>query len=478
MAIKIDKIPSNTKIHVTELGNEGFDHYMGFISEAYNAELLWPSVQPLYSRIRRSDPEITIIRQIFTALTRQIVLRFELPDDANDDEKKAKEFGEEALRDIDGGTTEFLETTVSNVPFFGWGWFEVLNGYRDPDWRPPDKNDKWQSQYNDGLVGVRRLAWRDSSSFKEWILDPETCRLLGMIQSGRFGTEDIILPLENSLHVTFGDVNNPEGLTPLEAVWRLERIKYGLEVINGIGFEHAAGYLNVTVDGTLSEADKTNIKKAARAIMTAQEGNYATWPKGVDGEVKDIPFSAASSLLAAIKYYGILKLSIYNSQWVALSSTTGSGSFSAMQESSSMFMTTYNSMMAGFIRQVDEQVFKKLFELNALAWPNMVNRPRLTFSPIKKKVSLDEIGNFISKLDGWILGDEDIKAIRERTGILPTAIPEEQSIGIKETVKPANLSINPENKKRIRSAFEAYVEKAKDENPEMYALVMKKLGAE
>jgi hypothetical protein len=442
-------------------------------------------VQPLFSRIRRSDPEMTIIRQIFAALTRRVKLRFDLPDDANDDEKQALVFGEQVLADLEGGYIPMLETLVSNVPFFGWGWFEILHGIRSSDWRPPDENDQWGSSYNDGLIGIRRLAWRDSSSFKAWQLDPKSGRLLGMVQTKGIGFEDVTLPLKNSLHVTFGDSNNPEGLSPLEAVWRLERIKYGLEVVQGIGFEHAAGYLDVKVEETLSSQDKALIKKAARAILTAQEGNYATWPAGTTGEVKDIPFAAGSPLLEAIKYYGILKLSIYNTQWVALSSTTGAGSYAAMDDSSSMFMSTYNAMIDGFIRQIDEQVFRPLYQINALAWPGMERRPRLTFDPIEKRISLTELGSFITQLDGLILGDDDIKAIRERSGFLPVAVPDAQSKGVKDkpapvapaasTAAPAAAALKPQDRAKLRSSFRAYLEHIRLSDPDTYKLISGKL---
>lgn len=72
----------------------------------------------------------------------------------------------------------------------------------------------------------------------------------------------IILPLDNSLHITFGDANNPEVLSPLEAVWRLERLKYGYEVVMGIGSEHSAGRLKIQKieNRVLSESykDSTN----------------------------------------------------------------------------------------------------------------------------------------------------------------------------------------------------------------------------
>lgn len=405
-----------------ELGISGLKQFSGYVEEAYSRELRWPTVSPLYARLRRSDPEVSVVRNIFTSLARKLSIRWDLPSDPTDGDLAAQEFAETIFDDIDGGLNTFLETLSGNVPFLGWGWWEVLPGYRNPAWRPPG-GDSWRSQYSDNRIGIRRLAWRDTSSFYKWEFG-NNGQLAGMWQWNS-PNPMIMLPIDRSLHLTFGDAHNPEGLSPLEAVWRLERIKYGLEVVQGIGFEHSAGYLSVQADNALGAEDKAAIKAAARSIMSAQEGNYAAWPKGVTGELKDVPFSAAASILEAIKYFGVLKLMIFNMQWAAISATTGSGSYSAMQDSSSMFMTTYNAMMEGFVDQIDSQIGRRLFQWNQ--FPGMTRRPVLRLDPINK-LSLAELSSILGPLKNVMeLGEDDMIAIRKQTGFLPETLPDMMS---------------------------------------------------
>lgn len=411
-----------------ELGVSGLKEYSGYVEEAYSRELRWPTVSPLYSRMRRSDPEISVVRNVFTALASSQSFRWELPEDPTDGDKAAQEFAETLFDDMEGGEGGFLETLTSNVPFLGWGWWEMLPGYRNPSWQPPN-GDPWRSSYSDNRIGVRRLAWRDTSSFYKWEF-AKNGQMTGMWQWA-MPDPQILLPLDRSLHLTFGDAHNPEGLSPLEAVWRLERIKYGLEVVQGIGFEHAAGYLSVTADNALGPEDKAAIRAAARSIMSAQEGNYAAWPKGVTGELVDVPFAAAPSILEAIKYFGILKLMVFNMQWVALSATTGSGSYSAMQDSSSMFITTYNAMMEGFTRQINDQLGKRVFSWND--FPGMTRRPQLKIDPVNK-LSLDQLATILGPLQAAMqFGDDDIIAIRKQTGFLPETLPDISSENEPET---------------------------------------------
>jgi hypothetical protein len=407
-----------TKIGYTEYGTPGIENYLGFIHQAYHTDLTWPRVQPLYSRLRRSDPEVSIVRNLFVTLARDLRMSWTVPQEYAEDTRyqEAVDFGNSVLDDMEGGQQAFLETLVSHVPFMGWGWWEVVPGLRSATWVPPG-DDPWRSDYTDNRVGIRRLGWRDTSSFERWEIDRQTGRLLGMVQHD-FPHTRVTIPLDRSLHIAFGDSNNPEGLSPLEAVWRLERIKYGLEVVNGIGFEHSAGYLDVTITKKLTGDDKAEIARAARAIATAQEGNYAAWPEGVTGEMKDTDFSAAAALLEAIRYYGILKLMIFCAQWVVMRPISGAGSYAAVGDSSEMFTTYFNAMMEGFVNQADRQIGPRLFrQYNHFG---LEIRPHLSISKIEKSVALADMSQFLQVFSALSeFTEDDLEAIRKRSKFLP-----------------------------------------------------------
>jgi hypothetical protein len=168
------------------------------------------------------------------------------------------------------------------------------------------------------------------------------------------------------------------------------------------------------------------VNAAARAIMTAQEGNYLALPKGVTAEIIDVPFSAAAAILESIRYFGQLKLMVCNMQWMAMSGVSGTGSYAAMNDSSSMAVMTYNAMRDGFAAQFDAQVGKRLFQWNS--FPGMTRRPRAVIPHIEKVISLNELGSILAPLAATMpLGDEDYIAIRRRTGFLPETLPEVKS---------------------------------------------------
>lgn len=424
-----------------ESGTSGLKEFSGFVSEAYNSALFYPQVAPLYARLRNSMPEMRMVSNAFTSWSRYISPVVDLPDDPTDDDKRYQDFIYSDFENTEGGFTKFCETMVSRAPFDGFVLMSIVPSKRDPNWIPPTSAngspDEWRSEAGDGLTGIRRLAMRDVSTFQGWEFNKD--KRATAFKQQDYPNQPITLPLSDMLHLTFGDPNNPEGNTPLQAVWRLERLRYGLEVVFGIGAEHAAGYLNVnrTVAGDLTAQDKTNVRDAARAILTAQEGNYALWPFGMDGEVKDVSFTAGGTIMDAIKHYSILSLSVYMMQFIALNTMTGTGSFAAADDSSSMGVFTYNAMLDGFAAQYDQQVGRKLYEWNKAAFPNLTARPKIRFSHIEKSIALGEMGAFLQQMNGIMpLGEDDLKAIRKRSGFLPQNLPEAEETPETETPEP------------------------------------------
>jgi len=419
----------DSKNQFKELGTPGLgiSAMSGLIEKAYDTKLMWPQCFPDLNRIRRSDPEVSMVRGVFTPLTARLSVRAETPADVEhptDDDKRAVDFYNSDLQNHDLAAA--LDTNVNHTPFLGFSYFALTAGLRKKDWQAPDESD-WRSQFNDGLIGCRKLAFRDHSTFSRWELQQTTGEVRGMWQSDP-PNEEVLLPSSQSVHFTHGDPNSPEGLATLEAIYRLERIKYGYEVVLGIGSEHAAGYLEVskTSEGALTTEDKSNVRALARAVLTAQEGNYVLNPYGFTSDVKDIPFSAASALLETVRYYGLLKLAIFNMAWLAQNTISGQGSYASMDSSTDMWLLGFNTMQDSFVKQLDQQYGGWLFRVNDGAFPGMTKRPRLVVKHPDKNVALGDIGSFLQSIKDILpLGKDDMIAIRKRTQFLPESLPKD-----------------------------------------------------
>lgn len=408
-------------IRFVEAGSSGIKESNGFIAEAYHAQLLWPIVEPLYSKIIRSMPEIVMVRDFYTSWARNIKPIVELPADASDDDKEYRDYLESDFENMDGGFGVLIETMVNKVPFYGFGWWDAQLSIRDPNWKVPVAGDEWESEEDDGLIGLRRLAWRDPSTFFGWEMPEPSKRLKGMKQQA-WPNPVVTLKLDQSLHMTYMDSNNPEGYTPLEAIWRIYTMQYGYQVVHGIGSERGAGYLSIqkTTEGDLSSGDETMIEKTAENLMSGQEGNYGYFPYGLEGSIIDVPFQSASSILDMIKHLSIEALSMYGMQFIALNTMTSTGAQASQVDSTDTGVFKFNAMLDGMAAQYDQQIGRRLFKINRNNFPGVTKRPKIKFSHIDRAIALNDLANFFRTIDGIVpLGDDDYKALRQRSGFLP-----------------------------------------------------------
>ena len=420
------------------IGTKGFDYMGGVLNRAYTTELQWPQVYTDFHRLRTSNPSMIMAGTAFKGMVPSMSLQWELPPHPTDDDKKLNEFAEESLTDLAGGAGRILESMVTYVPFMGWGAWEVLPGLRREGWHPP--GELWHSSFNDGLATVRELAFRDHSSLIRWEVNEATGKVLGMVQLDHPNNETTIKS-SRLAHITFGDIESPEGNSPMVAVWRLDAIKRGLETIQGIGFEHAAGHSVFNVDGKISDKDKANIRSAAKALGTAQPGNFLVLPQKVTAELMDVNFSAGPAILEAIRYYGILELQAFMMQWVALSSTSGLGSQAGMTGSTDMFLTMFNSMVRGMARQLGNALAKVYFSpSNLRSFPNISRIPELTATKGDRIVPLDQLARLAEVMPLIGMGPQDVIAFRKASGVLPANPPADDDL-IQVAVKKAGGGI-------------------------------------
>lgn len=431
------------------IGVHGLPIMSGYINAAYIPDLTWSGgAFNHYERLRRGNAEVAMVRQAFASLASGQSFYAQAPEHPTSIESRATDFLNEVLGDVNAGIEDLRDTLVNTVPFFGWALWEVPLGPRRRNWRGGING--WTSKYDDGLVGVQGFEFRDHSSFDKWQTDGNG-RVVGMWQrtwgaEGKQPTQPI--PFANALHVNFGDPNNPEGLSPLEAAYPLDTYMRNLEIIMGIGYEPAAGHLKVTVKEEMDEAAKATVRAAARAILSAQEGNYFTAiAEKFDGEIMDVPFAAGATIQEAVRYYGLRVLQLYSMQWMAMATTANTGAYSAVLAAADMGLLAYNGMMESFARQVDQQVAKRLFNhpINEAAFAGMERRPRIKITPVDRSIPLSELAQFIFQLGETLqLTPDDLIAIRRKSGFLPVPDPElhdnqeTESVMTKKVLVPAN----------------------------------------
>ena len=418
-----------------EVGTAGLEVSWGMVQKADNTKLFWPACFDLFNKLLRRDPQVAQWRVVTTAMASKVDWYWELPQEEPTPQEMAfLEFLHTIWDDVPGGQRKLIDTYVSYI-LFGWMWFENVPARRTG---AKQAGTDWASVYDDGLIGFRDIAHRDHSSFAEWDIDEATGRLSGFVQRD-YPNPEVTIPLARSTHVTLGDPTSPEGLSPFEALWRLESFMYNLEVVFGIGSEHAAGHAKFQSEQQLSPEDKTIIQNAARALLAAQEGNFIMLPGHIQADVIDVAFSAGTTILEGIKFYGHLKSQVLNMQWMSLSLTGDAGSNASMLTSSNMWLTAFNAQMAGAAKTIGEQLARQLRDYNRAQFGSVKRMPVLKATPVETNISLNELAQFVTSVFPVLdTSPEDMAAVRRKSNFLPELEVEEMQEDENEPTQEAD----------------------------------------
>jgi len=403
-----------------EVGKSGNSQWGSLIRSILESDFTWPECWEEFDKIRRTNPEVSVVRMLYTSTAREVDLKYEPPEDATPEDEEFTDFLNSCLADID--LEAFKETLITQVPFMGWGLWEIVPGLRTEGWVAPD-GKLWESFNTDGLIGIRKLAWRDQSTLEEWMRD-DTGQPSAMVQRV-WPDPKIELDLSYCLHLIYGDQTVPTGLSPFQAVARLRRIKHALEIVQGMGFEHSAGHVKFTVKAKMTEDATAQMAAAAKAIMTAAQGSYATAIEDqYDFTLEDVPFAAAADILKSISYYGMVILQIFAAHFIAVATTSGTGSYAATSDHSAIYLTAFNAIMSGFSKQTGRQLASYLRKANGDRFKNITAYPELQSSEVKKVIPLADLAAFLKAFSAVLpINDEDARAIRDQSKILPADQP-------------------------------------------------------
>jgi hypothetical protein len=147
-------------------------------------------------------------------------------------------------------------------------------------------------------------------------------------------------------------------------------------------------------------------------------------------------------------------------------------------------------MMDGFASQLDQQLGRRLYEWNKDSFPGLDRRPRIRFKHIDKEPELVQMGQFFRSMDGILpLGDDDMKAIRDKTGFLPKNLPVDPlppasaAPGSVSAFPPTNpgqkpmkdggpVVKEPGGNLTVEEAMAVLEDLAKDNNPKVYDMFL------
>lgn len=399
-----------------ETGFNGLRVLGGDILEECSHELRWPHAMKTFKRMEKDGAIAPALAYVEMMISR-VDWHVRIPEGYEEELKDKATFMRQVMNDMEHDFKSFIKQAVS---FNRYGFAPVEKVYR---YRYRDKG----SQYNDGLIGIKKLALRSQDSIDSWKFANKGRDLVGLYQcvnipSNR-GVGDYselvknyddegnykFIPRKKFMLFRNNPIkNNPEGQSPLVGCWSAWKYKTAYQESEAISVAQDSNGFKVlylppqymVADATeenkaVFEHYKTILKNMHQAkesglilpLITDENGN-----KMFEFEIKSVTGQKSYDTNAIIQRYTSEILTALFADFLTLGSN-GSGSFSLAESKISTVEMAIQSKLDEIKTQLNFDLAKQLFQLNG--WSTEV-MPEWTYGEIGK-VSLDEISKFIQR---------------------------------------------------------------------------------
>jgi len=417
-----------------EIGVSGLHVQSGMVHEEFLHELQGARGRRVLEEMATNDSTIAAFLHGIDTLIRGVEWRTEPADDSAN-AREAADFAESLRSDMSQTWDDFLSEALTML-IFGWSYHEIVlkrrNGQQS---RAGDR----RSQFNDGLIGVRKLAPRAQRTLDRWEIDKDG-GIQGMWQWPVFGGMPVFIPIERSLLFrTKANKNSPEGESVLRRSYKSWYFLTNVQMSEAIGIERELAGLpvarvpnEVLTDSARSEERKAyeqivrdlRYNEQAGVVLPSEpyrdnEGNPTSMPL-VSFELMASGGQRSIDTTSTIRRYQQDIARSVLADFLMLG--TERGSFALSQSKTDLFLQSLDAYL-GQIRDVlNRHLLPRVWKVNGF---DLDTLPRYEFGEVAR-TDLDELGTFLRNIAGagFPLGpDEDVEAeLRNRAGL-----PEQQA---------------------------------------------------
>lgn len=383
-----------------ELGISGLkrDGY-GYIHEEFLAELRTPRQRyKVFEEMRQNSPIVAALLLAIALPIRKAEWRIE-----GEEGDERVDFLEGARLDMAHSWNDHITEALTMLPF-GFAPFEIVYKKRQGD------SGETSSQFNDGKIGWRKLAFRSQDSLLRWLID-DNGSLRGFAQQAWPDFKVREMPIEKMLlYRTTTEKGNPEGTSILRPAYVPYYYAKNLQAIEAIGVERdLAGLPMIKMpENAATEKGSTDLSKAEEIVRRVRQDEAA-------GAV--IPFGWDLSLLASpgskqIKSGEIIDR--YNKQ-IALAGLAQFlmlgldkvGSYALSKDKTDFFLMAVSAFADQISETFNQYAIPRLLKLNGM---DTEDAPGLTHGALNAP-DITQISDFLQKvgLGGFIQPDDDIE---------------------------------------------------------------------
>ncbi|MGE0723963.1 MAG: hypothetical protein AB7O45_06290 [Alphaproteobacteria bacterium] len=414
-----------------EFGRAGLRAWSGRIGEEFLPELQGRRAVAIYREMAANDPVVGAVLFAVEMTLRGVAWSVE-PAGEGEEQRSAALFLESVRDDMSHAFEDFLAEALTML-VHGWSWFEIVWKRRLGEARDPSR----RSRFDDGRIGVRKLALRAQDSLARWELDAAG-GIRGMWQeAGPGDAGPVFLPIEKSLLFrTATAKGNPEGRSILRNAYRPWFFKKRLEEAEAIGYWRALAGLPVAriparfMAATASPEEKALYDDFKRIVRDTQVDERAGLVLPSDRDERGHPWFEFGLLSApATQAVPIRQAIVDRSREIAMTALAdfvllgreGAGSYALAREKGERFETVLTAWLDGIAAVLNRHFVPRLWRLNAFPTATM---PRLRPGRVGR-LDAPTLAAIVERLSGAgvpLFPDEGLdRFLRAAAGLPPPA---------------------------------------------------------
>lgn len=411
--VEVSKATSEdiSRFRMGELGYAGNILFNGITNNELKKELNHPESINTY-KLMSYHPAISAPLKLFDSMVSKANLRFVPPKDATESEKKTTEIVASMFEDMEHSLEDLLKDAMT-ASRYGWAALEKV--YRK-------RTKSAGSVYDDGLIGIKKIALRNQRSIQKFIFDETGNEVLGMTQNisgmndpyNRFNSRkesEINIPRNKFMLITFGNERtNPYGVSPLREAyihWKYLQAIEELEAMSVVKDINGLPVLSLPVQYMSADASpeqKAQLEMFKNIMRNLQQGSQSSMilPSAYDPETRQPLFKIDLLTQDGKKNFDLNKIKEYyrTNIFIALGAdillmgNTSAGSFALGSIKNSLTGSVAEDFLRSIIQVINNDLIKQLYELNG--W-DVSRRCKIDVEGFDQE-SLDELGKFIQRV--------------------------------------------------------------------------------
>lgn len=412
-------------VNLKQLGSSGLTRYAGYVYEEFLPELRWPRAGKIYQEMADNDAVVGAVLYLAEMLIRGVKWTVEPASDSEDD-KKAAEFVEQNMNDMEESWPSFISEALSMMTY-GFSFHEILYKVR----RGKDEtNRKYKSKYSDGKIGWRGFPIRSQSTLHEWEFDSEGY-VTAFVQLAPPNYNIVRIPMSKGmLFRTRVSRGNPEGKSLLRNAYRSWFFKKHFEEVEGIGVERdLAGFPMLTAPEDVDlwnedDPEMVKLRKDAEALVSSirrdsEEG--IVMPHGWELTLLTSGSSRQIDIGPIIERYDNRIAIVLLSDIILIGGSSSNGSFALTDNKQSILVAALQAQTMNIADVINTKAVPDLFKYNN--W-DVEEYPKIVPGYIKNP-SMQEVALILRAMNLDVTRDKKLQNYLRSILNMPTMTDEE-----------------------------------------------------